>query len=50
MALLTSVATAPLLTLLIAGLGHPQAAAAPAAAHLDLLGAVSGPSAEHRAP
>ncbi|MGW5430903.1 hypothetical protein ACWET9_27365 [Streptomyces sp. NPDC004059] len=49
MALLTSVATAPLLTLLIAGLGHPQAAAAPAA-HLDLLGAVSGPSAEHRVP
>ncbi|MEV6296807.1 hypothetical protein AB0M41_41835 [Streptomyces sp. NPDC051896] len=49
MALLTSVATAPLLTPHIGGLGQSQAAAAPAA-HLDLLGAVSGPSAEHRVP
>ncbi|WP_406015884.1 hypothetical protein OG520_35855 [Streptomyces sp. NBC_00984] len=50
MALLTTVATGPPLTLLGGKSGQPGqgAAAPPAPAHMDPVGAASGPSAEHR--
>jgi hypothetical protein len=51
MALLTTVATGPLLTLLVGKVGkpgHPLATEPPA--HTDLVGVACGPSAEHRAP
>lgn len=48
MALLTTVATGPPLTLLDGKSGQPGQGAAAPPAHMDPVGAASGPSDEHR--